>query len=66
MIPTINKPIRVTRKTATAIDHIFTVLLKQSLKLPFLKLIYTTIFLFVSWFDRSQNKGKIKQLLFIK
>ena len=24
MIPTINKPTRITRKTATAIDHIFT------------------------------------------
>ena len=68
MIPTINKSTRVTRKTATTIDHILSliVLLKQSLKLPFLKMIYPNIFLLVSWFHRPQHKGKIKQFLFIK
>ena len=68
MIPAINKSTRVTRKTATTIDHILSliVLLKQSLKLPFLKMIYPNIFLLVSWFHRPQHKGKIKQLLFIK
>ena len=42
------------------------VLLKESFKLPFLKVIYPIIFLFVSWFHRRQNKGKTKQPLFVK
>ena len=37
------------------------VLLKQSLRLPFLEVMYPIIFLFVSWFHLHQHKGKTKQ-----
>ena len=48
MIPTINKPTRVTRKTARAINHILTnQFIDVNFKLLFLKLIYQTIFQYV-------------------
>ena len=48
MIPTINKPARVTRKTATEIDYILTnQFINLYLKPVFLKLIYQTIFQYV-------------------
>ena len=67
-IPMINDSTRVTRIKPQwqLITFSLIALLKQSLKLPLLKVIYPIIFLFVFWFHRPQHKGKTKQLLFIK
>ena len=67
MIPTINKPTRVTRKTTSAIDHIPNNCFTETVcKTAISKVIYPIIFLFVFWFLRPQQKRKIKQLLSIK
>ena len=67
MIPTINKSTRVTRKTATTIDHILTNCFTETIfKTTIFKNDISNIFLLVSWLHRPQHKGKIKQLLFIK
>ena len=67
MIPTINKPTRVTRKIATAIDYFpLIVLLKQSLKLLFLKVIYSIIFLFNSLAPSSATQRENKRTFIYK
>ena len=64
---TINKSTRVIKKLQRQlITFSQVVLLKQSLKLLILKVIYPIIFLFFSWFHRPQHKNEIKQILFAK
>ena len=61
MKPTINKPARLTRKTTTVTDHIFS---SQSLtlKLLFLKLTYQTIFQYVLEYFQLRNSMKLSTL----
>ena len=68
MIPTINKPTRVTRKAATAIDHILTSLsLTEFLKQQFSKLTYLAILQFVIYHRiLYQRKLKTKITSYIK
>ena len=67
MIPIINKPIRVTRKTATAIDHIvtncFTKTIFRNVIFKSGKSDHFPICFLVSL---SPEKGKPKHLLFVK
>ena len=67
MIPIINKPIRVTRKTATAIDHIvancFTKTIFRNVIFKIGKSDHFSICFLVSL---SPKKGKTKHLLFVK
>ena len=46
MIPTINKPMRVTRQTASAIDHIIKSIMHTEFKSEIIKLSSPTIFQF--------------------
>ena len=46
MIPTINKPMRVTRQTASAIDHIIKSIMHTEFKSEIIKLLSPTIFQF--------------------